>query len=87
MTEKQTSQDSPIFGEGPIGIRELLFRGMDGRLAEVLNLAIDDTLPERCRSLERSEKEALGYGPPCECGERGLAIGESSCQECPADEI
>jgi hypothetical protein len=68
---------------GPVTLSELLQRGMDERMTEVVNLAIGDVLPERARGvIAIQEAQALGYGPPCECGERGLGPGEDECTEC-----
>jgi hypothetical protein len=73
--------------EGPVTIMELRRRGLDERLQEVLNIAIGDVMRGYPgRPITAEEMEALGYGSICECGERGLSLGEKSCAECPKDD-
>ena len=70
--------------EGPVTIAELARRGLDPRLEEVLNIAIGDVLRSPPGNpITPEEMAALGYGPVCECGERGLGQGEKACAECP----
>lgn len=67
----------------PITFDDIANSGLDERVAEVLTLIIGEVLPERARGkVSVKEAAALGYGPPCECGERGLASGETECREC-----
>jgi hypothetical protein len=71
-----------LMAETPISTAELLRRGMDDALADLMASAIGETLPARCSGFTKCEMAALGYGKPCECGERGLGIDEAECRDC-----
>lgn len=63
-----------------IRFAELAERGMEPRLEEVLSVLIGDRMSAPgWLNLTPVELAALGYGRPCECGERGLEPGEAAC--------
>ena len=75
----------------PVTFDEINRRGLSDRVQEVLHALIGENISAQLfRSLETSEMEALGYGPSCPCGERGLSrgertleiFGEEVCAEC-----
>ena len=68
--------------ETPITVEELLRRGMSERLAEIINGGIGDYYRTSEINITNDELGALGYGPPCPCGERGLIAGETVCEKC-----
>lgn len=66
---------------GPIGAEELAERGLNERMQTVVEILVGETIDDRSPArqhlkLTQGEIEALGYGPPCPCGERGLLRGE-----------
>ncbi len=64
---------------------ELRARDLDERMQEVLGAITGETIPGRASistKITRAEMEALGYGVPCACGERGLMASEAECREC-----
>lgn len=71
----------------PITFDDIASSGLDERVSEILTMLIGEVLPPRARGkITVAEAAALGYGPPCECGERGLGPNEKSCTECTDDE-
>lgn len=77
----------------PVTVAELLARGMDERMAEIVSLLAGEILRDPVtKSLSPDELAAFGFGPTCPCGERGLRPGEKltgdgeSCEECRAAE-
>jgi hypothetical protein len=80
MWERGWSTSGP---DDRISLAELSRRGPDDDLVDKLNLMIGTPAAAVAQTLSREEMWALGhYGPPCECGERGLAPGETACTEC-----
>jgi hypothetical protein len=68
----------------PVSIEELSERGMEDRLAEIIRVLVGETIHLLPPSfvLTPTEMFALGYGPPCECGDRGLKPEEMVCTAC-----
>lgn len=66
----------------PVSIEELLRRGMDEQLTEIIRNSIGDYLQPAYPDmmLTREEMAAFGYGPPCPCGEKGLRMDEKLCE-------
>ncbi|CAM5574986.1 hypothetical protein MAUB1S_09664 [Mycolicibacterium aubagnense] len=70
-----------------VSISELVERGMDERLRQVIEAAVGDCLPDGSKDrITREEAWAIGYGEPCPCGERGMAPWEidkgDMCADC-----
>lgn len=73
--------------KNPITLQELRERGMDNHMQDVISMLVGEVTPASVRGkISPEDMFALGYGPPCECGERGLAPGEGMCRDCPDDE-
>ena len=68
--------------EPPITVEELLRRGMDERLTEIIHGGIGDYYHSYSGVVTIDELAALDYGPPCPCGERGMKDGETACGKC-----
>lgn len=70
----------------PISLAELVERGLADDAQEML-AQITDFIPDE---VPLEVAFALGFGPPCPCGERGLRPGEKadgdSCIDCADDE-
>ena len=77
----------------PVTVEELLARGMSDRLEEIIGLIVGEILPPQAKGeLTLDEMWALGFGPPCPCGERGMMPSDTiidtddgeTCSECAA---
>lgn len=74
----------------PVSIAELARRGMDDRLQQIIQGSVGRilTMTDPTVTLTETEKQALGYGQRCPCGEKEMAPGEKlcgcgeNCQEC-----
>lgn len=65
----------------PVTIQEFIQRGMDSQLKRIISklVGVSITKNDFIMMMTEEEKNALGYGTVCPCGEKGMLATEKLC--------